>query len=92
MNLVQRIKEYLHKPDSTGEFAEEARFLLNHPVMLQAFERLENDILLSFLNSQPSDIEVREDLYRELRAFNALKSRLEGFIHLSLINRSNIHE
>lgn len=92
MNLVQRIKNYLLKPDSTGELAEEARFLLNHPVMLQAFERLENDILMEFLNSQPNDIEVREDLYSQLRAFNALKSRLEGFIHLSLINRSNIHE
>lgn len=89
MNILERIRSHISRPDSSGEFREEATFLLNHPVMLEAFDRLENDLLVQFLHTKPSDVEAREEIHYQLSAFQSLKARLESFIYASLINRSN---
>lgn len=60
--------------------AEEAQRLLENPVLLLAFQRIEDGLLRSIKNSAPADLSVREEAYRLHWATEQLKAELRALV------------
>lgn len=67
-------------PQSQGELGEEARQLLDNPVLIEALDRIERKLTDTWRNSRAGDDEEREASYRLYWAVEALKGELRVMI------------
>jgi hypothetical protein len=67
-------------PQSQGELGEEARKLLDNPVLLEALDRIERKLTDTWRNSRAGDEAEREASYRLHWAVEALKGELKVMI------------
>jgi len=58
------------------ELGVQARAVLDNPAMVRAVRILEDKYLRAWENSEPDEIEAREDAYQALRALRALTDEL----------------
>ncbi|WDW06030.1 hypothetical protein PWE35_09360 [Stenotrophomonas maltophilia] len=59
---------------------QEAERLLNHPLLLQAFELIEKDIQDQWLNSPARDVDGREKLHLMTKLLHRLKGQLQSVV------------
>ena len=60
--------------------ARRAQSLLNDPLVKEAFETLEKDLLDSWRNSGTSDTETRESLWLAMRLLDRLRIHLQSIL------------
>ncbi len=56
--------------------ATEAKHILEHPLVLEAFELMEEHLLVQFRASKPSQADVREECHRTLALLDMFKQQL----------------
>mgnify|MGYP007130202820 FL=1 len=57
---------------------ERAKALLGDEFLQEVFAELEKDNILRIINSNPDEIDKREEAYGSIRAVNQVKARLEA--------------
>jgi hypothetical protein len=57
---------------------ERAKALLGDEFLTEIFAELEKDNILRIINSNPDEIDKREEAYGSIRAVNQVKARLEA--------------
>jgi hypothetical protein len=57
---------------------ERAKALLGDEFLQEVFAELEKDSILRIINSNPDEIDKREEAYGSIRAVNQVKARLEA--------------
>ena len=62
------------------ERARRAQSLLNDPLIKEAFETLEKDLLDSWRNSGTSDTETRESLWLAMRLLDRIHTHLQSIL------------
>lgn len=67
-------------PESQGELGEEARKLLDNPVLIEALDRVEKKLIDSWKNSAAGEGLTREEAYRMYWAVGALRVELKLMI------------
>jgi hypothetical protein len=67
-------------PQSQGELGEEARKLLDNPVLIEALDRIERKLTDTWRNSRAGDEAEREASYRLYWAVESLKAELRVMI------------
>lgn len=72
----------MFKPKDTAKLeerarrADEARLLMGNPMLKDALERMERDIVGTMKNLKPNDAEGLDAMWRELRALERFKQKL----------------
>lgn len=67
-------------PENQQELGEEARKLLDNPVLLEALDRVEKRLIETWRLSDPADEEGRERVYRQHWAVKQLRAELSRMI------------
>lgn len=58
-----------------------AQRLLDDPVLLEAMESAKQDAFQQIVNSAPGEVELREQLYFELRAVEQVHNQLRSLVN-----------
>ena len=67
-------------PESQGELGEEARKLLDNPVLIEALERVERTLIETWKRSEPSDEEGREQVFAVYQGMQRFRGQLQQMI------------
>lgn len=76
--------------ESDMQRGEEARQILSHPLLVEAFEVLEQEITERWSNSPARDAEGREKLWTTLKLLHRLQAQLTSVVETGQIARATI--
>lgn len=71
---------------------QEAERLLQHPLLTQAFELIEQDIQKQWLNSPARDVEGREKLHLMVKMLHRLKFQLQSVVENGKIMQKTLEQ
>lgn len=60
--------------------AEQAAMILNHPIYVEAFEKLEKEVLDAWISSPSRDAEGRESLWLSLKLLRQTRAHMESLV------------
>lgn len=69
---------------------EEARQLLEHPLLAEAFQTIRNEVTEQWQSSPARDVEGREKLWLTLRLLNRLEGQLQSVVETGKVARATL--
>lgn len=69
---------------------EEARQLLEHPLLVEAFESIEKEVTEQWQNSPARDVEGREKLWLTLKLLHRLKGQLTQVVETGKVAEATL--
>lgn len=69
---------------------EEARQLLEHPLLAEAFQTIRNEVTEQWQSSPARDVEGREKLWLTLRLLNRLEGQLQSAVETGKVARATL--
>lgn len=69
---------------------EEARQLLEHPLLAEAFQTIRNEVIEKWQSSPARDVEGREELWKTLRTVNKLEGQLQSVVETGKVARATL--
>lgn len=69
---------------------EEARQLLEHPLLAEAFQTIRNEVTEQWQGSPARDVEGREKLWLTLRLLNRLEGQLQSVVETGKVARATL--
>lgn len=69
---------------------EEARQLLEHPLLAEAFQTIRNEVIEKWQSSPARDVEGREKLWLTLRLLNRLEGQLQSVVETGKVARATL--
>lgn len=64
-------------PEEQARRGEEARQLLEHPLLVEAFQTIEQEVTQAWQTSPARDVDGRENLWLQLKLLRKLQGQLE---------------
>ena len=77
-------------PEEEGRRGEEARQLLSHPLLSEAFEVIEKEVTQAWQNSPARDVEGREKLWLQLKMLHRLRGQLETVMETGKVAKATL--
>jgi hypothetical protein len=68
------------KEEEYAQRGDDARRIMNDPILRQALEELERDIVQGMKALSATDLEGRDALWRELRALASFKVKVKNYV------------
>lgn len=69
---------------------EEARQLLEHPLLAEAFQTIRDEVTEQWQSSPARDVEGREKLWLTLRLLNRLEGQLQSVVETGKVARATL--
>lgn len=69
---------------------DEARQLLEHPLLAEAFQTIRNEVTEQWQSSPARDVEGREKLWLTLRLLNRLEGQLQSVVETGKVARATL--
>lgn len=69
---------------------EEARQLLEHPLLVEAFQTIEQEVTQAWQNSPARDVEGRENLWLQRKLLQKLRGQLEEVMETGKVAKASL--
>lgn len=77
-------------PEMEARRGEEARQLLEHPLLIEAFEVIEKEVTEQWQTSPARDVEGREKLWLSLKLLQRVRKQLEHVIETGQVAKATL--